>query len=174
MEQRVIIIGNSGSGKSYLAGVLGSSFQRQVIHLDRLFWAPGGFNEKRATELVHTEIEEMKRADSWIVEGVFGELALRFCDRAEFLMWLDLEWDVCRTSLLARGSESAKQLESDKAEESFRELIAWAGDYWERTDLRSYAGHLRIFEKFSGQKLRFSQRCEVDAYLALKKHGSGL
>jgi ATP-dependent protease HslVU (ClpYQ) ATPase subunit len=39
---RVVIIGNSGSGKSYLARRLSEQLTLPLIHLDALFWEPGG------------------------------------------------------------------------------------------------------------------------------------
>lgn len=166
MKNRTVIIGNGGSGKSYLARRLAQGSKRDVIHLDRIFWVPGGFNEKRSPDVVARELEEKKLVDSWIVEGVFGELAVRFLERADRLIWLDLPWEVCRASLLARGSESAKQLDPVKAEANFQQLLAWVADYWTRTDLRSHAGHGRLYADFSGEKIRFDERAAVDRFIA--------
>jgi adenylate kinase family enzyme len=166
MKHRVVIIGNSGSGKSHLARHLTQAGQTEVIHLDRIFWVPGGFNDKRPSEVVERQIKEKKAARAWIVEGVFGELALRFFDRADLLIWLDMPWETCRESLLARGSESAKQLDPATAEARFQQLLIWAADYWKRTDLRSHSGHARLFSEFAGDKIRFDQRLAVDRYLS--------
>jgi adenylate kinase family enzyme len=166
MKQRVVIIGNSGSGKSHLARKLSQGAQAEVIHLDQIFWLPGGFNEKRPREVIEREIEGKTMARAWIVEGVFGELAARFLDRAELLIWLDIPWETCRASLLTRGSESSKQLDPATAEANFRQLLVWAEDYWKRTDLRSHSGHARLFSNFAGHKIRFDQRPDVDLYIA--------
>jgi adenylate kinase family enzyme len=166
MQSRVVIIGNSGAGKSFLARRLGQMVQTKATHLDRLFWVPGGFNEKRSAEVVEREIMKTKLAGAWIVEGVFGELAAQFLDSAELLIWLDMPWETCRAGLLARGSESAKQLDPVRAEESFQLLLDWAADYWKRTDLRSHFGHARLFAEFTGDKIRFDQRAVIDQYLS--------
>ena len=114
---RIIIIGNSGSGKTYLAEQLATRLPTTVVHLDALYWEPGGFSKKRRKEIIAAEIKV------WIVEGVFGELALQFAENAQHLIWLDMDWDYCKTNLLARGSESGKQLVPVKAEQHFRELL---------------------------------------------------
>ena len=44
---RTVIFGNSGSGKSWLARRLGEKRSTPVVHLDEIFWLPGGFNAKR-------------------------------------------------------------------------------------------------------------------------------
>ena len=134
---RIVIIGNSGSGKSHLAKSLSKIYSIPIIHLDQLFWMPGGFNEKRPKDEVKNEIEQKRKDNSWIAEGVFGELAELFLARAETLIYLDLDWATCHSSLMVRGSESSRQLLSAKAEENFRNLLLWAEQYWTRNDLRS-------------------------------------
>lgn len=172
MEKRIVIIGNSGSGKSHVARVLGAIHGLEVVHLDHLFWMPGGFNQKRSAEWVHAEIEVKKETATWIVEGVFGELADLFLDRADLLIWLDLPWEACRASLLARGSESSKQLNPKTAEASFQQLLAWAGNYGSRSDGRSHVGHGKMFTAFPGAKMRFDNRDDVNRFLEFQKKTS--
>src|SRR5688572_27977737 len=107
---KAIIIGNSGSGKTWLAMQLAVHSSAPVVHLDEIFWQPGGFNEKRPRAAVEQLIADSKQHPSWIVEGVFGELAERYRDEADLLLWLDLDWPTCRERLLARGSESKQHM----------------------------------------------------------------
>lgn len=48
---KIVIIGNSGSGKTWLAKKLATN-TTEIIHLDDLFWLPGGFDRKRSKEEV--------------------------------------------------------------------------------------------------------------------------
>ena len=169
MLARTVIIGNSGSGKSHLAGSLSTIYFAPVVHLDQLFWMPGEFNEKRPEDEIKNEIERKRKDSSWIVEGVFGELAELFLPQAQSLVFLDMDWDVCRVGLLARGSESSKQLKAAKAEENFKKLLLWAEQYWTRTNLCSRSGHLRLFSNFVGQKFKFTRRAEVNEFLKRQK-----
>ena len=89
---RTVIVGNSGSGKSWLAKRLGERTFAQVIHLDEIFWLPGGFNEKRSSSEVQNLVDSRKVDPDWIVEGVFcrfGETIFVFganIDMARFSM----------------------------------------------------------------------------------------
>lgn len=150
---KTIIIGNSGSGKTWLAARLAETESLPLIHLDELFWEPGGFDIKRPQETILQLIEQAKANPSWVVEGVFGELAERFSDQADFLVWLDMDWSTCRERLTKRGSESKKHMDRGQSEEGLRDLIEWASHYYDRTDLRSHDGHQALFQRFHGRKI---------------------
>jgi adenylate kinase family enzyme len=169
MLPRIAIIGNSGSGKSHLAKSLSAFYSLPVIHLDQLFWMPGGFNEKRSKDEVSREVEQKRKEDSWIIEGVFGELLELFLPRTQMLIYLEMDWASCQKALKLRGSESSRQLDPAKAEENFIKLLLWAEQYWTRNDLCSHPGHLRLFSDFSGTKLKFTSRAEVDKFLKHQK-----
>ncbi|RYD33120.1 MAG: hypothetical protein EOP85_21090, partial [Verrucomicrobiaceae bacterium] len=126
---RIVIVGNSGSGKTFLAKQLGTTHQLPIIHLDELFWLPGGFNRKRPAEETEAMVNARSTETSWIAEGVFGHLAEKFLIHATHLIWLDLPWEICRESLLERGSESSRQADPVTAEENFERLLTWAAAY---------------------------------------------
>ncbi|HEY5043610.1 MAG TPA: AAA family ATPase [Verrucomicrobiae bacterium] len=165
MLSRIVIIGNSGSGKSYLAKSLSAIYSVPVVHLDQIFWMPGGFNEKRPNDEIKSEIEQRQKDDSWIAEGVFGELATFFLARTQSLIFLDMDWSACHKGLISGGSESSRQLSAVKAEENFSKLLLWAEQYWIRTNLCSQSGHLQMFANFAGHKFRFTSQAEVNEFL---------
>ena len=158
---RMIIIGNIGSGKSWLATKLADSKGCPVVRLDHIFWEPGGFDEKRSPEIMNKMIEESKNGESWIAEGVFGELAEKFVDRAQCLIWLDMDWQTCRARLLKRGSESKKYMSRAESEEGLQKLVEWASQYYERTNARSYEGHKKLMMTFPGRRVHLKSESDV-------------
>ena len=161
---RTVIIGNSGSGKTWLAKRLGERANVPIVHLDELFWQPGGFDLKRSESEIAGLIETMARGESWIVEGVFGDLAARFLSEASGLVWLDLPWPVCKRRLEARGSESKAHMKREQSEGGLRKLIEWAAEYCTRTGPCSKTGHRAIYRSFPGNKFFLTTEAEVVTY----------
>lgn len=159
--QRILIIGNSGSGKSWLARHLQTICKQELISLDDVIWQPGGFNIKRSEADVEQRLQDIAGQPRWIVEGVFGRLAERLIDAADVLIYLDMPWAVCEQSLLARGSESSKQLDAAQAEINFQELLCWAEGYYQRSSKSSQYFHQSLYLQFKGQKYLLQSRESV-------------
>lgn len=163
--KRTVIIGNSGSGKSFLARKLSDELNVNIIHFDQHFWEPGGFNKKRPTEFVHAEIKKLALNNNWVMEGVFGDLAAIALENATALIFMNKSWDECRSALLERGSESSKQLDPVSAENNFKELLKWAEAYTQRENSRSLRGHKKLFDEFKGFKYELCDRSAVEQFL---------
>lgn len=104
--QRVMIIGQPGSGKSRLAHALGQRTGLPVIHIDTIHWQPGwverSFDEK--TRLCR----EVEARDQWIFEGGHSATWDNRVARADLLIWIDRAsalrfWRVLLRTLLQRG-----------------------------------------------------------------------
>lgn len=164
-NMRTVIIGNSGSGKTWLAKCLAEKTGGPVMHLDEVFWLPGGFNEKRDPSDVSRLIDVKRTEAEWIVEGVYGNLAAQFLPSAMTLVWLDLPWLVCRRRLELRGSESKAHMHREQSSQGLRELISWAEAYCFRQGSSGQAAHLALFEAFQGQRFRLRSEMQVREYL---------
>lgn len=157
--KKIIIIGNSGSGKTFLAQKLATILNVPVTHLDKLFWESESCLHKRPKEIVYQEIAEIAEESKWILEGVFGDLANIAISKADTLIFLNKDWSECSQALALRGSQGA-------TEESFKELMDWAGLYWDRMTASSFEGHKKLFDQYIGNKIEFRSRHELDKWLS--------
>lgn len=162
---KIIIIGNSGSGKTWLGKKLAAVLGISHISLDNIFWAPGGYNRKRNEADVEADIKRIQNSRTWIAEGVFGHIVEPLTVFADTLIYINLSMDECRNNLLNRGSESSRQLDPKKAEENFQSLLKWASEYEVRDSKASKRYHSCLFEGFSGQRHMISSRSEINALL---------
>ncbi|UTH73302.1 hypothetical protein [Chromobacterium sp. IIBBL 290-4] len=103
-------------------------------------------------------------AADWIVEGVFGQLAQSFLPHAQSLVWLDLPWPVCRVRLIKRLAGGA-HLDRTQDSDAAAALLAWASEYDARSGSCSRAGHLGLFDAFSGEKTRLQSEEQTQAWL---------
>jgi uridine kinase len=155
---RIIIMGNSGSGKTWLAGRLGRALGLATTDLDDIHWRSGRYDQKRDKgEAIQLALAAAS-GQAWIVEGVYGWLIAPISEKASFLVWLDLNWDECYGNL-------KKRCEGNTDSPSFHDLMVWAEDYWNRQTPSSFSGHKAIFEDFTGSKARLRTRRSVAEFL---------
>ncbi|RDH46356.1 hypothetical protein [Zooshikella ganghwensis] len=156
--ERIVVIGNGGSGKSFLSGEIAKANGNKLISLDDLFWEPEGFNTKRPKEIVRRDIELLKVKSIWVVEGVFGALAEAFMPYSDLVIFLDVPWEVCKASILSR-------IRQGQTEDSLKRLIDWCAEYYTRESKNSHSFHYALYECFNGDKLRFESRTQVNEWL---------
>lgn len=156
--RRVLIIGNGGSGKTWLAKRIGSGLKVLVTHLDDIRWAPGQYGIRRDDQLVLQEVVAAGVAHNWVIEGVYGWLAKSVLDRVTTLIWLDLPEDECIANIKSRGNQGGGSVES------FQELIEWVSEYRHRTSSSSFKGHQYLFNTYGGPKVQLRTRAEISTY----------
>jgi adenylate kinase family enzyme len=158
--QRIVITGNSGSGKSHVAQRIAQKSALALSDLDQIYWMEGSYGAKRDDAAAQDLVEKAAAQPAWVIEGVFGALCRVALQNATGMIWLDLPWEQCRVGLVERG------LRRSMTEADHAALVAWAAEYWTRQNANSYAGHLRLFESFGGAKVRLKDRSDVGHFLA--------
>ncbi len=72
---RVLIFGNSGSGKSTYARALAHEHDLEHLDLDAIVWEPGRIAVPRPREAILASLGEfLTSSTAWVVEGCYGEL----------------------------------------------------------------------------------------------------
>lgn len=66
--QRIAIIGNSGSGKSYLGAALHRLLLLPIYHLDKYCWQPGW--QKLGNDTYKNIHDTLCNQEQWIIEGM--------------------------------------------------------------------------------------------------------
>jgi len=165
--RRVVVVGNAGSGKTYLASTLASRFDLVNVELDGLNWVPGQFNQRRPPEEAIAAVKSASLENRWVIEGVYGWLAAVALPRAENLIWLDIPEEECIANLLGRPIKSGEDEGSRQA------LVAWCREYRDRRNSSSYVAHRRLFEQFPSRKDLLRSRAEINDFLAANSNVDG-
>lgn len=150
---RVLIMGNSGSGKSYRAQALAAQHGLAHLDLDTIVWEPGLIAVPRAPEQVRAELLAFVEGNaSWIAEGCYGDLveaALPFCSE---LVFMHPGLEVCLENNRRRPWEPHKYASMEAQQSKLAFLLEWVAGYYTRDDAMSYARHRQIVDGFSGNK----------------------
>ena len=91
--RRVLIVGNSGGGKSTLARRLAAKTGLPVIHLDVMFWKPGWVERDDAEFRV--SVAAALQAPTWITDGNFGDTWDLRMPLADTIVWIDQPRALC-------------------------------------------------------------------------------
>ncbi len=154
-----MITGNGGSGKTWLARRLAEPLGLPLVHLDDVHWEPGRYGISRDRAVVREDVRTIAAGEAWLIEGVYGLYVDIALPRTTTLIWLDLSEEECVANIMRRG------IQGGESQESFDGLVKWVQEYRTRkNNWNSFDGHLKLFESFSGEKARLTNRAEVDAY----------
>lgn len=158
-SRRIVIMGNGGSGKTWLARRLAEPFGLPLVHLDDVHWEPGRYGIARDRAVVHEDVRAIATGEAWLIEGVYGLYVGIALPRTTTLIWLDLSEEECVANIMRRGIQGGGR------QEAFDGLVKWVSEYRTRkNNWNSFDGHLKLFESFSGQKARLTNRGEINAY----------
>ena len=150
---RVLIMGNSGSGKSWRARELAQQYGVAHLDLDTIYFVPGLVAVQRPAHQVLADLRTFVASHaSWVVEGCYGDVidaALPFCTE---LVFMNPGKDVCLSNNGRRPWEPHKYASKEVQDSMLPFLLDWVAKYYERDDPCSYACHRRVFDAFGGAK----------------------
>ena len=160
---RFFILGNSGSGKSWLSRQLALTFGLDQFALDELVWEKGGFYQRREESAIKEDLLSISQNDKFVMEGVYGDWAYFLSDKISHLIWLDLDSEACVQSVVSRGFDHIPSLNNDNKIQAYLDHIR---SYGEGTGSMSRSCHEEVFRSFSGIKKKMGTRADVNAFVA--------
>lgn len=122
-HNRIIIVGNNGSGKSFLSKELSAITGLPLVHLDVEYWLPNW--EKPPKEEWIKKLTELMSKEKWIIDGNHTDtMDLRF-KATDIIIFLDINRFVCLVSVLLRNGKKRSdtlQYREEKLDKNFLQL----------------------------------------------------
>lgn len=159
---KVLVFGNSGSGKSTYARALAAREGIPHLDLDAIVWEPGKIAVQRSAESVAASLQGfIDSHPAWVIEGCYGELVRAASAQCTLLVFLNPGIDACLANNLKRPWEPHKYASFELQNTMLSQLQEWVADYCQRKDAWSYRVHREIFDAFTGSKV---EHRELGAY----------
>ena len=150
---RILVFGNSGSGKSTFARWLAVQQGLKVLDLDDVVWSRTEFAKFRADEEIVRELDVFVAANpSWVVEGCYGRWMEYLQPHCTEMVFLNPGEAACQAHCRARPWEPGKYPTQAEQDAKLPFLLDWVRGYYSRADDMSLATHQRLFDSFSGAK----------------------
>lgn len=160
--ERIVIYGNSGSGKSSLAKALSARCGVAHLDLDAIAWEP----ERPGVRTAFEESERallhfIKSSDGWVVEGCYSELLKVAAAHCTELIFLNPGVEACVENCLARPWEPHKYESREAQDANLRMLVGWVREYETREDEFSLREHRKLFDEHAGSKVEYRSNAEA-------------
>jgi adenylate kinase family enzyme len=151
---KVLVFGNSGSGKSTYARALAARESLIHLDLDSIVWEPGRIAEQRSTESVIADLRcFLDSHPAWVIEGCYGDLVQAASAYCTLMVFLNPGVETCLASNAARPWEPHKYASREEQDAMLSKLQEWVVEYYQREDAWSYQAHREIFDSFTGPKV---------------------
>jgi adenylate kinase family enzyme len=151
--KRILIFGNSGSGKSTIAKKLCEAKGLAHLDLDTLAWQHTVPPQRKPLDESLISIQNFIDVNQgWVVEGCYADLLeqlLPFCDE---IVFMNLPIAACIANAIQRPWEPHKYESKEAQDANLEMLMEWIKQYDQRADEFSYSAHRRLFDDFAGQK----------------------
>ena len=148
---RILITGNSGSGKSTMAAQVAAEYGLPHLDLDTLAWESPAVR-RPLDDSVAAIRAFLDRNPQWVIEGCYADLIETSFPWRPELVLLHPGCEVCVQNCRDRPHEAHKYPTKEEQDRRLSFLLQWVSDYYERDGPMSLRGHLDLFERYDGAK----------------------
>jgi adenylate kinase family enzyme len=151
---KVLVYGNSGSGKSTYARALAARHGLAHLDLDSIVLEPGKIAVPREPQAVlDSLVAFISTHQKWVIEGCYGELVEAASTHCTQLVFLNPGLETCQANNLRRPWEPHKYSSMEQQNSMLANLQLWVAGYYSRDDSWSYKVHRKIFDAHTGPKV---------------------
>jgi adenylate kinase family enzyme len=159
-SKKIVIFGNSASGKSSLAKKFASTYQLAHLDLDTLAWlpssAPAAPPQRQSIDVSGAEINAfINQHKTWVIEGCYSDLLAHTLTQCREVVFMNLPVELCIENAKNRPWEPHKYESKEAQDSNLAMLIDWIAQYEQRTDNFSKAAHQKLFDEFTGKKVQY-------------------
>ena len=163
--KKIIVLGNSGSGKSTFTSILSKKLNINLLHLDPLVykfsWDNPEFDE------MEEKVNQMLNENSWIIDGNFLNNATKRFKECDCVFFLDLNRFVCLRSVIKRHKQykgKHRDSRSDFCDEKLtRAYLKWVFTDFYKTSRKFILNYIK--ENTDKKIIVFKNRRQVNKYL---------
>ena len=156
--KKILIFGNSASGKSTLAKTLSKQQGLAHLDLDTLAWLPESppqrcpleYSQREILNFIHTE-------NCWVIEGCYSDLLSFAIEFSTEVIFMNISILNCINNARNRPWEPHKYVSKNEQDKNLEMLIDWITDYKVRTDTFSHVSHQKLFDAFKGKKTMLTE-----------------
>ena len=144
---KVLVIGNGGSGKSTFSKRLSARLGLPLVHLDGHYWRPGWSATPKEEWLL--TVERLVGAERWVMDGNYGGTMRRRMEAADTIIYLDVSRVTCILGVLKRRIFGKRADEIPGCRERLDlEFLKWIWNY----PRKNRPTILRLLEEFRSSK----------------------
>jgi adenylate kinase family enzyme len=126
--KRIIVVGNNGSGKSFLSRELSAITGLPLVHLDVEFWRPNW--EMPSKEEWVKRQSELIAAKRWILDGTHQATMEPRFKEADLVIFLDMNRLVCLFGVLTRIGRKRPDMPQYLEEKLDRQFFQFCRRLW--------------------------------------------
>ncbi len=148
MLKKAIIIGCSGSGKSYFARALAEKTKIPLYHLDMIWWRADGTNIER--EEFDEQLSEILLQDTWLIDGNYQRTMERRMAECDTVFFFDIPLEDCVAGIKERkGKPRLGMAWQSPLEDEDEEFMSFVRAYNENNRPRV----LELLRKYSDKEI---------------------